>query len=106
MSASSPSLAKLPQVPTILGELLHSLSQPLTSLQCSLELSLVNALDRSRELSFAEVAKQQQESFSVALQQTGKVIGMIQLMREYLDAGEPGPAALPVALGPVLRGRD
>ncbi len=106
MSASSPSLAlaKLPQVPNILAELLHSLSQPLTSLQCSLELSLVNALDHSRELSFAEVAKQQHESFSVALQQTGKVIGMIQLMREYLDAWEPGPPALPIALGPVLEG--
>jgi signal transduction histidine kinase len=28
---------------------------------------------------------------------------MIQLMREYLDAEQPGPAACPVALAPALR---
>jgi len=75
----------------VLGELLHSLSQPLTSLRCSLELSI------------EEVAEQQQESVSVALQQTEKVIGMIQLMREYLDAEQPGPEACPVALAPAMR---
>ncbi len=79
----------------MLGELLHSLSQPLTSLRCSLELSL--------ELSPEEVAEQQQESVAVALQQTEKVIGMIQLMREYLDAEQPGPEASSTALAPVLR---
>jgi len=79
----------------VLGELLHSLSQPLTSLRCSLELSL--------ELSIEEVAEQQQESISVALQQTERVIGMIQLMREYLDAEQPGPEAYPVALAPAMR---
>ena len=79
----------------MLGELLHSLSQPLTSLRCSLELSL--------ELSIEEVAEQQQESISVALQQTERVIGMIQLMREYLDAEQPGPEAYPVALAPAMR---
>ncbi len=75
----------------MLGELLHSLSQPLTSLRCSLELSI------------EEVAEPQQESVSVALQQTEKVIGMIQLMREYLDAEQPGPGTCRVALMPVLR---
>jgi hypothetical protein len=75
----------------VLGELLHSLSQPLTSLRCSLELSI------------EEVAEQQQESVSVALQQTEKVIGMIQLMREYLDAEQPGPEAYPVALARAMR---
>ena len=75
----------------MLGELLHSLSQPLTSLRCSLELSI------------DEVAEQQQESVSVALQQTEKVIGMIQLMREYLDAEQPGPETCRVAVAPVLR---
>lgn len=77
----------------MLGELLHSLSQPLTSLRCSLELSL--------ELSPEEVEEQQ--SVSVALQQTEKVIGMIQLMREYLDAEQPGSETCRVALAPVLR---
>ena len=79
----------------MLGELLHSLSQPLTSLRCSLELSL--------ELSPEEVAEQQQASVAAALQQTEKVIGMIQLMREYLEAEQPGPEACPTALAPVLR---
>ena len=79
----------------MLGELLHSLSQPLTSLRCSLELSL--------ELSPEEVAEQQQESVAVALQQTERVIGMIQLMREYLDAEQPGPEACSTALAPALR---
>jgi len=90
MSASSHFL-KLPGVPDVLGELLHSLSQPLTSLRCSLELSL------------DDVREQQQGSVSVALQQTEKVIGMIQLMREYLDADQSGPEGTPVALASALR---
>jgi len=83
----------------VLGELLHSLSQPLTGLRCSLELSLQLPLD----LSLEELAEQQQASVAAALQQTEKVIGMIQLMREYLDAEQPGPEICPVALEPVMR---
>ena len=83
----------------MLGELLHSLSQPLTGLRCSLELSLQLPLDRSIE----QVAEQQQASVSVALQQTEKVIGMIQLMREYLDAEQTGPEAFSSALAPATR---
>jgi hypothetical protein len=90
MSASS-HFPRLPRGPDVLGELLHSLSQPLTSLRCSLELSI------------EEVAEHQQESVSVALQQTEKVIGMIQLMREYLDADQLGPGDCPVALAPAMR---
>jgi hypothetical protein len=95
MSTSPHSFPKLPRGPDVLGELLHSLSQPLTSLRCSLELSL--------ELSIEEVAEQQQESVAIALQQTEKVIGMIQLMREYLDAEQPEPEACPSALAPAMR---
>jgi hypothetical protein len=95
MSTSPHSFPKLPRSPDVLGELLHSLSQPLTSLRCSLELSL--------ELSIEEVAEQQQQSVAIALQQTEKVIGMIQLMREYLDAEQPGPEACPSALAPAMR---
>ncbi|MBZ5616881.1 MAG: hypothetical protein LAO23_23000 [Acidobacteriia bacterium] len=95
MSASSHSFPRQPQAPDVLGELLHSLSQPLTSLRCSLELSL--------ELSPEEVAERQQESVAMALQQTEKVIGMVQLMREYLDAEQPGPEASSTALAPSLR---
>jgi len=91
MSTSPHSFPNLPRGPDVLGELLHSLSQPLTSLRCSLELSI------------EEVAEQQQESVSVALQQTEKVIGMIQLMREYLDAEQPGPEVHVAALAPALR---
>lgn len=91
MSTSPHSFPKLPRGPDVLGELLHSLSQPLTSLRCSLELSI------------EEIAEQQQESVSVALQQTEKVIGMIQLMREYLDAEHPGPETYSVALAPAVR---
>ena len=99
MSTSSHSFPKVPQGPDVLGELLHSLSQPLTGLRCSLELSLQLPLD----LSIEQVAEQQQASVAVALQQTEKVIGMIQLMREYLDAEHPGPEICPVALEPALR---
>jgi hypothetical protein len=84
--------------PDVLGELLHSLSQPLTSLRCSLELSL----DFPRELPIEEAVEQQQESVAVALQQIEKVIGMIQLMREYLEAERPGPQPRPTALAPAL----
>ena len=83
----------------MLGELLHSLSQPLTGLRCSLELSLQLPL----ELPLAEVAERQQESVAAALQQTEKVIGMIQLMREYLDAEQPGGEGFSTALAPAIR---
>jgi hypothetical protein len=87
-----------PRGPDVLNELLHSLSQPLTGLRCSLELSLQLPLD----LSIEQVAEQQQESVAVALQQTEKVIGMIQLMREYLDAEQPGAGTDSAALAPML----
>jgi len=91
MSTSPNYSTRLPRGPDVLGELLHSLSQPLTSLQCSLELSI------------EEVAERQQESVAVALQQTEKVIGMIQLMREYVDAEQPGPEESATPLAQVLR---
>jgi signal transduction histidine kinase len=91
MSAAFQPSLELLQNQEVLGELLHSLSQPLTSLRCSLELSI------------DEVAERQQATVSVALQQTEKVIGMIQIMREYLDAEQPGSEAHPVALAPAVR---
>jgi signal transduction histidine kinase len=65
-------------------------------LRCSLELSL----DHSTEA----IAEQQHASFSAALLQTEKVIGMIQLMREYLDAEQLGPQACSTMLAPVVQG--
>lgn len=89
MSASSHSFPT--RVPNVLGELLHSLSQPLTSLRCSLELSI------------EELAEQQQSSVAAALQQTERVIGMVQLLREYLDAEQPALEKFSSELAPVIR---
>ncbi len=91
MSTGPQFFAKTVRAPSVLDELLHSLRQPLTSLRCSLELSI------------DEVAEQKQHSVSVALQQAEQVIGMIQLMREYLNAEQPGPETCPVALAATLR---
>jgi len=91
VSTISHSFPKVPRGPDVLGELLHSLSQPLTSLRCSLELSL------------EEMAEPLQAGVSVALQQTEEVIGMIQLMREYLDAEQLAPQAFSSALAPATR---
>ena len=96
MSTGSHAFSKMPQGPDVLGELVHSLSQPLTSLRCSLELSL--------DLSPGEAAEQRQEGVLAALQQTEKVIGMVQLIREYLDVEQPGPKTPSSALAPALEG--
>ena len=103
MSASPHSFPKLPQRPDVLGELLHSISQPLTSLRCSLELSLQPSLEHSPALSLEQVAEQRQESVVAALQQTERVIGMIRLMREYLDAEQHRPEGFSSALAPALQ---
>jgi signal transduction histidine kinase len=76
----------------LLGDLLHSLSQPLTSLRCSLELSAEDG------------AVQKQDAVSAALEQTDRVIGVVRLMREYLDSETPSVSQPPVPVGPVLRG--
>jgi hypothetical protein len=99
MSTASRTLPEAAPRPDVLGELLHSLSQPLTSLRCSLELSL----DFPRE-PIEEAVEQRQESVAVALQHIEKVIGMIRLMREYLEADQPRPQARPSALAPALTG--
>lgn len=91
MSASAHSFSRTLRDQELLGELLHSLSQPLTSLRCSLELSI------------DELAEQQQHTVSAALQQTEAVTRMIQLMREYLDVEQGAVGEHAVALMPVLR---
>jgi hypothetical protein len=89
MSASPQAFRKL-QDQEMLGELLHSLSQPLTSLRCSLELSI------------DEVAGRQQAAVAGALEQAERAIGLVKVMREYLDT-ESGTAPQPVRLIPTLR---
>src|SRR5664279_2156328 len=91
MSMSSHSVLKPPPTPDVLGELLHSLSQPLTSLRCSLDLSI------------DDEAEQRQESVAAALQQTEALVGMVQLMREYLDAQRGESGTFSSALAPALR---
>src|SRR5262249_4137173 len=83
--------ARLLEDHEILGELLHSVSQPLTSLCCSLELSVEKA------------AGQQQEAVAAALEQAERVIEQVRLLREYLDAELPIPPAQPIRFAPVLR---
>jgi len=92
MSTSPQPFPRPPQDQELLGALLHSMSQPLTSLRCSLELSI------------EDVAGRQQEVVSVALEQADRVIGMVRLMQEYLDAELEAPPPYPVALAPVLSG--
>jgi hypothetical protein len=79
--------------PDVLGELLHSLSQPLTSLRCSLELSI-------------EENDQPHENVAAALKQTERVIGVVKLMQEYLDfdpVPDPAPrTSLAASLHSVL----
>jgi len=90
MSACPQPLAGRTQDQAVLGELLHSLSQPLTTLRCSLELSV------------EEMAGHKQDAVSIALEQAERVIGMVKLMREYLDAEFGSPSPHRVALAPAL----
>jgi signal transduction histidine kinase len=135
MSARSSIFPKPQPSPDVLGDLLHSLSQPLTSLRCFLELSLIIneisgvptvapascRLSRGRlplggtindaggmgagpgaNIGGAQIGAPQQETVLLALQQTERAIGMVQLMREYLDAEHTDADGTPVFLAPVV----
>ena len=91
MSAGPQPVSGRTQDQAVLGELLHSLSQPLTTLRCSLEVSV------------EEIAGHKRDAVSIALEQAERVIGMVKLMREYLDAELGTPPPHPVALAPALR---
>src|SRR3979409_947216 len=90
MSTGPHALPEQTQDQAVLGVLLHSLSQPLTSLRCSLELSV------------EDVAGQQQDAVSAALEQTDRVIGVVRLMREYLDSESATLPQTAVPLGPGM----
>ncbi len=64
----------------LLSDLFHQLSQPLTTLCCSLELALLQAPS----------AEQYGEILSHALDQAEKVSGLAIAMRELFDASEAG----------------
>jgi signal transduction histidine kinase len=91
MNAGSSSPA--PSLPEhdVLGELLHSLSQPLTGLRCSLEL----AID--------EDDVQSHETVAAALEQTERVMGVVKLMQEFLDFEPIQTHAQPVPFAPAAR---
>ena len=91
MTAGPQPLTGRSQDQAVLGELLHSLSQPLTTLRCSLELSA------------EEVAGRQLDAVSAALVQTDRVIGVVRLMQEYLETELTAAPQASVPLGPVLR---
>ncbi|PYX29472.1 MAG: hypothetical protein DMG80_14425 [Acidobacteria bacterium] len=91
MSSGPQPLFGRTQDQAVLCELLHSLTQPLTSLRCSLELSV------------EDVAGQQHDVVSSALEQTDRAIGVVRLMQEYLETESVASSPLPVPLGPVLR---
>lgn len=74
----------------VLGHLLHSLCQPLTTLRCSLEL----ALD--------EFSERQCEPVSVALEQADRAVETVELMRQYLEIERGMSTVQAVALGPVI----
>jgi signal transduction histidine kinase len=73
--------------PAVLQDLLHVLSQPLTTLHCALERSLE-----------ADAAAQM-DDVAIALKQTDRVIEAVRLMREYLEAEEGCFLAEPFPLG-------
>ena len=84
-------LAALPQNQRLLQDLLHLVSQPLTTLHCALEHSLTLNLD--------EEEAERSEKVALALQQTDRVIEAVRLMREYLEAEEGRFLAEPFPLG-------
>lgn len=87
---ASPAPVPESRLQDVLGELLHSLSQPLTSLHCALELSI------------DPVAEQQQKAISAALEQVDRAIHVVELMRECLEA-EPAGLAPQSDIAPKAR---
>ncbi len=84
--------ALLTQNQGLLQDLLHLVSQPLTTLHCTLEHSLtLDLLNEDAVVRSQEVA--------LALQQTDRVIEALRLMREYLEAEERRFLAEPFPLG-------
>ena len=74
----------------VLRDLLHFVSQPLTTLHCVLESSL------------AQDEVEHTEDIFLALEQTERVIGAVRLMREYLEAEQVCSSTVPVPLGPLV----
>ncbi len=77
---------------TFVSDVFHKLSQPLTALHCSLELSLARD----------ETAEEYRASVEAALQNAERLRHRLLLMRELSDADGPGDISAPVALHQLL----
>lgn len=75
-----------------LSEAFHSLSQPLTALQCGLELAV--AVPRSQ--------KEYERRIGEALQSTGSLREMMSALRELVEAEDPGEDAKEIEWGELL----
>ncbi len=75
-----------------LSEAFHSLSQPLTALQCGLELAV--AIPRSQ--------KEYERRIGEGLQSTGSLREMMSALRELVEAEDPGEDAREIELGELL----
>lgn len=76
-----------------LSQVFHDLSQPLTALQCSLELALVG------DQTLAEY----RTAVEAALHNAERLRRRLLLLRELSDAEDPGDISVPVALDQLLR---
>ena len=75
------------------SDALHKLSQPLTALQCSLELSLI------RDQTSAEF----RASVEAALENADRLRQSLLLLRELSDADDPGDISAPIDLQHLLQ---
>ena len=80
----------------LISDLFHQLSQPLTTLRCSLELALLQTL----------TTEQYREAVGQALSQAEKASWSATAIRELLDAGQVGPDLEVLELRRRLRTRS
>jgi hypothetical protein len=77
---------------SLVSDVLHKLSQPLTALQCSLELALVRD----------QTSEEFRASVEAALQNAERLRHNLLLLRELSDADDPGDTTAPVELQRLL----
>ena len=78
---------------SFVSDVLHKLSQPLTALHCSLELSLVRD----------QTSEEFRASVEAALQNAERLRQNLLLLRELSDADDPGDISAPVQLQELLQ---
>jgi signal transduction histidine kinase len=78
---------------SLVSDVFHELSQPLTALQCSLELSLLRD----------QTSEEFRSSVEAALQNADRLRQSLLLLRELSDANDPGDTSVPVELQRLLK---